>query len=243
MNKKTIEIFPSKLGVEMPYKSQLRQDDYMINNNNLEKNNLSKTTPGKKTKKMIINQKLSNKDQLYVIKAEKKTYHKFKSNIKSNNPFIGLSHYDKNTKERKNLISKKIQKEETEFNDIIIFEENILKKRDLTEEELNQFINILIKYIFESEEKNLDNKNAYEFKINKISNIIINMKKEEQNKVLENLQKNAKDEYSNKLFSQLKTKIKDFKNKIEKVYKKEENSEDEEFENIYNSSNKKKYKK
>ena len=238
--KKAIEIFPSRFGFEMPYKSQLRQDDYTINNNNFEKNNLSKTTSGKKNKKMDINQKFSKKDQLNIIKTEKKTYHKYKSNVKSNNPFIGLSHYDKNTKERKNQISKKVQKEETEFNDIIIFEENILKKRDLTEEELNQFINILIKYMFESEEKNLDNKNAYEFKINKISNIIINMKKEEQVKVLENLKKNANDEYSNELFSQLQSRINDFKDKIVKVYKKEENLEDEDFENISNSSNKKK---
>ena len=27
--KKTIEIFPSKFGIEMPYKSLLRQDDYI----------------------------------------------------------------------------------------------------------------------------------------------------------------------------------------------------------------------
>ena len=241
--KKTIEIFPSRFGVEMPYKSQIRQDDYMLNNNNLERKNLSKTTSDKKTKKLNINKKLANKDQLNIAKFEKKNYYKYKSNIKSNNPFIGLSHYDKNTKERKNIISKTVQKEENEFYDIIILEENILKKRDLTEEELNQFINILIKYMFESEEKNLDNKDAYEFKINKISNIIINMKKEEQNKVLETLKNNAKDEYSNELFTQLKTKINDFKDKIAKSYKKEENLEDEEFENISNSSNKKKYKK
>ena len=243
MFKKTVEIFPSRFGIEMPYKSQLRQDDYSLNNNNLEKKNLSKTTSDKKSKKMNRNQKLANKDHLNIAKFEKKTYYKYKSNIKSNNPFIGLSQYDKNTKERKNIISKRVQKEENEFNDIIIFEENILKKRDLTEEELNQFINILIKYMFESEEKNLNNKDAYEFKINKISNIIINMKKEEQNKVLEELKNNAKDEYSNELFTQLKTKITDFKDKIAKSYKKEENLEDEEFENISNSSNKKKYKK
>ena len=37
MFKKTVEIFPSRFGIEMPYKSQLRQDDYSLNNNNLEK--------------------------------------------------------------------------------------------------------------------------------------------------------------------------------------------------------------
>ena len=60
---------------------------------------------------------------------------------------------------------------------------------------------------------------------------------------MEELKNNAKDEYSNELFTQLKTKITDFKDKIAKSYKKEENLEDEEFENISNSSNKKKYKK
>ena len=72
MFKKTVEIFPSRFGIEMPYKSQLRQDDYSLNNNKLEKKNLSKTTSDKKSKKMNRNQKLANKDHLNIAKFEKK---------------------------------------------------------------------------------------------------------------------------------------------------------------------------
>ena len=48
-------------------------------------------------------------------------------------------------------------------------------------------------------------------------------------KILENMEKNTKDEYTKELFIRLKNKIDDFKEKISKTYKNEINSEDENF--------------
>ena len=182
-----------------------------------------------------------NRELFKTKKYSNETYHAYRSNIKNDNPFVGLSHYDKNTKERKSLISKTIQKEGDEYSDILIFEDNIANKRILTQEELNQFINILIKFLFEKDEKE-----SYEHKISKVINIIKNMKKEEQNKVLNSLKTNAKDEYTNKIYEKIKMKIDDFKDKLTKIYKNEQASEDDE-DIIYKlkpkTSNKKIYKK
>ena len=71
---------------------------------------------------------------------------------------MGLSQYDKTTKERKNMIAQAVEKEENEFNEIIILEGNISQNRDLNDNELNQLINTFTKYLFEQEEKNLENK-------------------------------------------------------------------------------------
>ena len=239
--KKAKEIFPSKFGVEMPYKNQFIESDRIKNNNfntsgkKSDNNYKNKTTSRKKTNKIINGNSdtriqieiENNKTQTNSKRSNQKVYHKYKSNIKSNNPFVGLSHYDKNIKERKDLISKTVQKEENDFNEIKILEENIVKKINLTEEELNKFIITLSKYMFEKEENNLYSKESYEFKINKVSNIIKNMKEEKQKKVLENLKKNTKDEYTNELYIKLKNKIEEFKVKISKVYKNEHNLEEE----------------
>ena len=91
---------------------------------------------------------------------------------------------------------------------------------------MNEFIIVLSSYLFDIKEKNLENKDAYEFKINKITNIIKNMKGEEQKKILNNLKQNAKDDYSSELFEKIKNKIDDFKDKILKVYKNPETSEE-----------------
>ena len=107
-----------------------------------------------------------------------------------------------------------------------MFEENISKKKDLNDDDLNKFIILLSSYLFDIKEKNLENKDAYEFKINKITNIIKNMKGEEQKKILNNLRQNAKDDYSSELFEKIKNKIDDFKDKILKVYKNQEISEE-----------------
>ena len=50
----------------------------------------------------------------------------------------------------------------------ISIEDNIIKKRDIDENELNQLIITLTKFIYDDSEKNLDNKESYEFKINKV---------------------------------------------------------------------------
>ena len=72
------------------------------------------------------------------------------------------------------------------------------------------------------------------------------MKKEEQNKVLNNLKSNAKDEYTNKIYEKIKIKIDEFKDKLTKVYKNEQASEEDE-DIIYKikpkTSNKKVFKK
>ena len=242
--KKAIEIFPSQYGTEMYYKNQFRQSDYNtnINSSNKKTEKSNKTTSDKKriekTKKENNN---VNKELFKIKKYSNKTYHAYKSKIKSDNPFVGLSHYDKNTKERKSLISKTIQKEGDEYSDILIFEDNILNKRILTQEELNQFINILIKFLFEKDEKD-----TYEHKIGKVINIIKNMNKDEQNKVLNNLKSNTKDEYTNKIYEKIKIKIDEFKDKLTKVYKNEQASEEDE-DIIYKlkpkTSNKKVFKK
>ena len=249
--KKAMEIFPSQYGIEMPYKSQFRQSDYAINiitsNKSSDKCNKNKTDSNKKksSKFTKIENNNVNRELFKIKKYTNKNYHMYKNDIKTDNPFIGLSHYDKNNKERKNLISQKIKKEGDEYNNMIAFEENILNKKSLSEDELNQFINILCKFIFENEIKNIDKKESNEFKINKVSNIIKNMKTEEQNKILENLQNNAKDKYSNDIVEKIKNKIKEFKKKITKAYKNKEDSEDGEhdYSSKTNSTNKKILKK
>ena len=136
-----------------------------------------------------------------------------------------------------------MKKEGNQFNEIISLEENIIKKRELNEKELNQLIITLTKFIYDDNEKNLENKDSYEFKINKVSNIIKFMNEENQNKIMEELRKNAKDDYSNEIFEILKAKIDDYKEKLMKVYKIEENSKMGERESKRNSSIKKSFKR
>ncbi len=142
----------------------------------------------------------------------------------SKNPFEGLSHYDKNVKQRRNHIAKTIEKEENQFNEIMSLEEYIIKKRELNEKGLNKLIITLTKFVFDDNEKNLENKDSYEYKINKACNIIKFMKEENQKKIMEELRKNAKDDYSIEIFEILKGKIDDYKEKLVKVYKIEEKS-------------------
>ena len=241
--KKAKEIFPSQYGTEMYYKNQFRQSDYnIINSSNKKTEKSNKTMSDKKRKEKTKKENNNvNRELFKTKKYSNKTYQAYRSNIKSDNPFVGLSHYDKNTKERKSLISKTIQKEGDEYSDILIYEDNISNKRILTQEELNQFINILIKFLFEKDEKE-----SYEHKISKVINIIKNMKKEEQNKVLNSLKTNAKDEYTNKIYEKIKMKIDNFKDKLTKIYKNEQASEDDEdiiFKLKPKTSNKKIYKK
>ena len=229
--KNTIEIFPSFFGNEMSFTNESKQSDNMIHksisttNNTANKKVLkkyqNKTTSDKKRNLLKqMNQNDISKDRIN-IRTDIKNYQTYINNSKSNNPFVGLSHYDKNFKERKKLITKKIQKEENVLNDILIIEKNILKKRKLSEKEFNLFIIKLSKYIFEKNEQDLDNSINYDFKINKISNILKTMKKEEQNKVLENLKKQAKNEHSNNILKKIKQKLDEFKDKIIKAYKTE----------------------
>ena len=239
--KKSIEVFPSQFGTEMPYKSQLRESNY--SSYSIKNMKLNKTLDKRKSNYSEINSSSKKKENNKLKKYSNKNYYTYKSNIKSDNPFVGLSQYDKTTKERKNMIAQAVEKEENEFNEIIILEGNISQNRDLNDNELNQLINTFTKYLFEQEEKNLENKNSYEFKINKVSNMIKNMKRELQNKVLEGIQKGIKDEYSKELFEKLSIKINEFKEKLDKVYIFEKKGEDNDYFYKASSTSKKNLKK
>ena len=97
--------------------------------------------------------------------------------------------------------------------------------------------------MYDDEEKNLEQKELYEFKIHRVSNIIKFMNEEAQKKILEELQKNAKDEYSTKLFEILKAKIDEYKEKLNKSYKIENDSKNQTLSFKLSYPNKKVFKK
>ena len=251
--KMAVEIFPSKYGFVMPYRSQLRQSNYSVySSRSIDKSNRKRTVSEKRKRTDIRSNDgtsikefdFNAKSELFILKRYgKQNYFTYKSKIRSDNPFVGISHYSKNKKQRKNLIAKAVKKEGNQFNEIISIEDNIIKKRDIDENELNQLIITLTKFIYDDNEKNLDNKESYEFKINKASNIIKFMKDENQKKIMEELKNNAKDDYSIEIFEILKTKIDDYKEKLGKYYKIEENGKNGERESKRSSSIKKSFKK
>ena len=181
----------------MPYKSQLNQRLYNKHN--------TYTKRSKKDKQ--INKKDSKKQ---IEKHEKISYFSYKTNIKNNNPFKGPSQFEKSKKERKNHISKTVEKEENEFYDIAVIEEKIAIKEELDDEELNQLINKFNEMMY----KDTEELKGYEYKINKISNIIKMMDIEEQYKILVDLEKNADNDYKYEIYEKLKNKIDEYnKNK------------------------------
>lgn len=244
---KAVEIFPSKYGIEMPYRSQLRQSNYSIKS--LEKSSNRKRIMSENKSKEIteFNEEGFKRDgsgsirksQFKLKNYGKYNYYMYKGIIRSDNPFKGLSLYDKTTKKRKSLIAQTVKKEGNEYNEIILIEGNILKKKELGDEELNKLINTLSRFLYEDAERNLENRDSYEYKINKVSNIIKVMNEEEQNKALEKLENKAKDEYSKELFEKLKIKVQNYKEKIVKRYRSEDISENEESRHRYSSSRKK----
>ena len=231
--KKAKEIFPSKYGIEMPYKSSIRQSNYSVKSSrSYDRSSRRKTNTGLKQKRGMFSQEHSSikefdyysqpSSHFKLKKYGRKNYYMYKGHIRNDNPFVGVSQYHKNTKERRSLIAKTVKKEGNEYNKIISLEENIIKKRELNEKELKQLIITITKFLYEDEEKNLDNKILYEYKISKVSNIIKFMNDKNQKIILEELNKNAKDEYSSELFEILKAKIDEYKEKLIKVYKNEE---------------------
>ena len=223
MYRMTKQIFPSKFGVEMPYRSQIRQSNYSFKNSrSIDRNSRKRKSPDRKNNLQYsarssireFDIKSSKSGNFRMKSYSRKSYYKYRSNIRSDNPFVGLSHYHKSKKERKSIIAKAVEKEGNEYNKIILIEDNIIKKKELNKEELKQLINTLSKFLFEDEEKNLENKMLYEYKISKVSNIIKFMNEENRNITMEELQRNAKDEYSNGLFYILKSKIEGYKEKL-----------------------------
>ena len=219
--KKTQEIFPSHLGVEMPYKSKLRESLY--NKSSTYKNYRSSMKKDTKSSKKSENEFDSIKKNE---KTEKKSYYTYKTSSKSNNPFKGPSEMQKSTKERKNNIAKTVEKEENEFYDIALIEEKIANKSDVSEEELNQLISRFNEIMYKDYSQREELK-GYEYKINKIGNIVKIMGNREQNKILEDLKKNADNEYKKEMFEKLKISIEDY-NKKNKINKNETKSEEKE---------------
>ena len=230
--KKAKEIFPSKYGIEMPYKSHFSHSNYSFKISRSVDKAFGRRTISEK--KRINDNKLNGEymirefdynglrdSQFKMKKYGRKNYYMYKGTIRSENPFVGLSLYDKIIKERKSLIKKTVKKEGIEFNEILSLKENIIKKKDLNNEEIKQLINTLSKFLYEDKEKNLENKESYEYKLHNVSNIIKFINKEKQKKIMEGLQKRAKDDYSKELFEILKSKIDDYKEKLSKVYKME----------------------
>ena len=221
--KKSQEIFPSHLGIEMPYKSKLRESLYNKSSTykNFRRSRKKDTKSNKKSENEFDSIK---KDE----KTEKKTYYTYKSSTKSNNPFKGPSEMQKSSKERKNNIARTVEKEENEFYDIALIEEKIANKSEVNEEELNQLISRFNEIMYKdySEKEELK---GYEYKINKIGNIVKNMGNKEQNKILEDLKKNADNEYKKEMFQKLKSSIEDYnKNRKYKMNKNETYNEEKE---------------
>ena len=220
--KKAVEIFPSKYGIEMPYKSQSSQLNFNVNSSRSKEKSNMKSPLSIEKRKSLFSQRSSvgefsynqKNEKFKMKKYQKNNYYMYKNPIKSENPFVGLSHYDINTKERRSIIAKTVHKEEVEYNQMVSLEENLSKNRDLNEKELNKLIITLSNFLYGEENKHLEKKELYELKVNKVSNIIKIMKEEAQNKIISELHKNAKDRYSIELFEKVKTKVDDFKEKL-----------------------------
>ena len=233
--KKSKEIFPSQFGVEMPYKSKIRESLYYKSN----------TYQNDKTSMKKEKQKGKNdeKELDFIKKNEKTNYYTYKNNIKIDNPFKGSSKIQISNKERKNQIAKTVEKEENEFYDIILIEEKIANNNDLKEEEINQLISSFNQFLYKGYSKD-EELRGYEYKINKIGNILKIMGIEEQNKILENLKENADNKFKNEMLSKLKSSIEAYnKNKKIKNNKKENIDEKEENDIQVKSSKKKVLKK
>ena len=154
-------------------------------------------------------------------KYENKNYFQIQNNIKNDNPFKGPSQYEMTTKQRKSIIAKTVEKEENEFYDIAIIEQNLLDNKELTEEEMNQLINKFTEIMYNNEEMNMENTEELkgnEIKITRITNIIKMMDSDEKYKVLEELEKRADNDIKKGLFEKLENNFEEFKN--EKIMKK-----------------------
>ena len=183
------EIFPSTLGIGIPsyYKTKISQN----------KNNNQEMSP-------------SNNNEKKLKKYETKSYFSYKSINPSDNPFEGPSQYEKSQKERKNYIAKAVEKEENEFYDISYLEESIFSKKDLKEDELSQLINHFINILYKDVDKILNNKDefkSYNYKISRITNIIVYMKNIDQIKVMEALKRTADSKNKMEIFEKLSNEI------------------------------------
>ena len=198
---KTKEIFPSQLGVEIPYKSKLKES---LHN----RRSLYGSSFGRKKCD-------SGENKFRIKKYENKSYFSYKSNMKRDNPFRGPSEYRLTIKQRKNKISEAVEKKEDELDKIAIIEDNIMSHKDLSEEEFNQLVNKFKQIMYNSEEVNAESKEelkGYEVKIYKITDIIKVMNNDDQNRVLNDLEKNADNEIKKEIFGKLKNNIEENNN-------------------------------
>jgi len=223
----------------MPYKSKLKERLY--SKDNLYSN--YRASFKKDNSSSALDKKNDSKKQFQ--KFEKKTYFSYKSNLKSDNPFKGPSKFEKSIKERKDHISKTVEKEENEFYDIAIIEEKISVKKELNNEELNQLINKFNEMMYKEYSDNKEELKGYEYKINKISNIMKMMDSDEQIKILDELEKNADSDYKNEMFEKLKNKIDEYNRNKNIIFNKKDNQDEEDEDYLLNvkSKNKKSVKK
>jgi hypothetical protein len=188
------------------------------------------------------NNKKMNKDKNNLkINYDKKNYFSYINNMKRENPFEGPSPYEKKPKERKNYIAKQVKKGENEFNDITQFEDMIYSKVKIKEDELNQLIIHFIDILYKDVDKILNNKDgfkSYNYKINRIANMIIFMKNVDQIKIMEALKRTADSYNKMEIFKKLNNEIDEI-NKFRKTkgYKHERISNSKEgYSNRYKNS-------
>ena len=154
--------------------------------------------------------KMKNDENKFKINYDKKNYYSYANNIKRENPFEGPSQYEKKPKERKNFIAKQVKKGESEFYDITQFEDMIYSKVEIKEEELNQLIIRFIDILYKDVDKILNNKDgfkSYNYKINRIANMIIFMKNVDQIKIMEALKRTADSYNKMEIFKKLNNEI------------------------------------
>jgi len=165
------------------------------------------------------NIRMKNDENKFKINYDKKNYYSYINNIRRENPFEGPSQYEKKPKQRKNYIAKQVKKGETEFYDITQFEDMIFSKVEIKENELNQLIIHFIDILYKDVDKILNNKDgfkSYNYKVNRIANMIIFMKNVDQIKIMEALKRTADSYNKMEIFKKLNNEIEEI-NKFRKT--------------------------
>ena len=198
------EIFPSELGIGLPFQGKDYSDSY------------SNIVRKKKSKEK------NNKIKSEIKKVESTNYQRYSNNIKIDNK--EETEQKSNQKERNSLIDKYIEKE---FDCISKIEEAINNKKVLRREELSKLILCFIDILYRKEDKTWNTKdilNIYNYKINRIAKIIILMNNIDQIKVFEALKRTADSHNKVELYEKLLIEIEEIK-KLNKNRKSQRNNE------------------
>ena len=186
------------MGIGVPYIRKSQHDSY----NNIYKN------------KKSLEKK--NKEELSFKKNEPKNYNRYSSNLESDNLFEGKSEHKENKNERNSLIEKDAEKE---FESISNIEESIYNKKAIKRDEMSKLILCFIDILYKNADKIMNYKDEhkiYNYKIKRISNIVILMNNIDQIKVFEALKKTADSHKKMELYEKLVNEIEEIKksNKI-----------------------------